>query len=110
MGQFVGFHTSSVNVFDSDILNTTTEGEPQKPIDPTQVQSTQLIKHLFKPVTPVNPSLLDQLLQGHSNRVLVQEVVTGFQQGFSLKYNGLRGNHQPHNLLFLIQRSCGTVL
>ena len=29
---------------------------------------------------------------------MVQEVVTGYKQGFLLKYNGLRENHQPCNL------------
>ena len=61
-GQLVGFHTSVVNVFSSDILNLIAEGEPRKPVDPPLVQSTQLIEHLFKPVIPINPRKLDQLL------------------------------------------------
>ena len=72
--------------------------EHQKLSDLQQFQSTQLIKHLFKPVIPINPSKLDQLLQDHPNRRLVEEVVMGFQKGFPLKFNGLRVNRQPRNL------------
>ena len=75
--------------------------EHQMSTDQQQAQSPQLIPHLFKPVTPISPSRLDQLPQGHLNRALVQEVFTGFQKGFSLKYNGLRENCQPHNLVKL---------
>ena len=97
-GLSAGFHISAANVFASVIPNLNAGEEDQKLPDQQQVQSTQLIKHLFKPVTPINHSRLDQLLQDHPNRELVQEVVTGFQNGFSLKYNGLRENRQPHNL------------
>ena len=97
-GLSAGFHMSVANVFASDICNLNVGEVHQKLPDLHQFQSTQLIKHLFKPVTPINPSKLDQLLQDHPNRKLVQEVVTGFQEGFSLKYNRLRENHQPCNL------------
>ena len=97
-GLSAGFLISDANVFDSVIPNLNVGEEHQKLPDPQQFQSTQLIKHLFKPVTPINSSKLDQLLQDHPYRELVQEVVTKFQKGFSLKYNGPRENHQPHNL------------
>ena len=84
--------------FASDIPNLNVGGEHWKLPDPWQVQLTQLIKHLFKSVTPINPSKLDQVLQDHPDRELLQKVVTGFQKGFSLKYNGLRENHHPCNL------------
>ena len=97
-GSSASFHISAANVLILDIPNLNVGEEHQKLPDLQQFQSTQLIKHLFKPVTPINPSKLDQLLQDHPNRRLVQEVVMGFQKGFSLKYNGLRVNHQPCNL------------
>ena len=97
-GLSASFHISTANVFTSDIPNLNVGEENEKLLDPQQCQSTQLIEHLFKLVTPINPSKLDQLLQNHPNRKLVQEVVTGFQKGFSLKYNGPRENCQPHNL------------
>ena len=92
------FHKSTANVFISVTPNLNAGEEHQIPTDQQQALSPQLIAHLLKPVTPINPSRLDQLLQGHPNRALVQEVVTGFQKGFSLKYNSLRENCHPHNL------------
>ena len=97
-GPSASFHISAANVFVLDIPNLNVGEEHQKLPDLQQLQSIQLIEHLFKPVTPIKPSKLDQLLQDHPNRRLVQEVVTGFQKGFSLKYNGPGVNHQYHNL------------
>ena len=92
IGLSAGFHVGAANVFTLDIPNLNVGEVHHRLPDLHQFQSTQLIEHLFKPVTPINPSKLDQLLQDHPNRKLVQEVVTGFQKGFSLKYNGLREN------------------
>ena len=91
-------HISAANVFILDIPNLNVGEGHQKLPDLQHFQSTQLIEHLFKPVTPINSHKLDQLPQDHPNRELVQEVMTGFQKGFSLKYNRPRVNHQPCNL------------
>ena len=96
--QFVGFPTDAVSVFALDTNNLNAGNQLQKRPNQPQLLSTQLIKHLFKLVTPINPNKLDQLLQDHPNRPLVKEIVTGFQKGFSLKYNGPQENCQPCNL------------
>ena len=48
--------------------------------------------------TPVKADLLEALLQGHPNQSLVHEVVTGFRQGFKLKYHGPHEGQIHHNL------------
>ena len=50
----------------------------------------QLNQHQPPPniVTPVNADLLELKLQGHLDRLLVQQVMQGFRFGFQLKYNG----------------------
>ena len=48
--------------------------------------------------TPVKPGRLEVLLQGHPNQALVHEVLTGFSQGFQLKYKGPRQGRIHRNL------------
>ena len=50
----------------------------------------QLNQHQPPPniVTPVKADLLELKLQGHLDRLLVQQVVQGFRFSFWLKYNG----------------------
>ena len=50
----------------------------------------QLNQHQPPPniVTPVNADLLELKLQGHLDRLLVQQVMQGFRFGLHLKYNG----------------------
>ena len=83
---------------------------------PQQVLHPQLRECTFSPVTPVNYLILNRLLRDHPNRSKVHaeklilvahkghthkvnNVVQGFQAGFSLKYNGLLEKRQPKNLL-----------
>ena len=74
------FHTDAVNVQGMVTLQQTVGKE----------QLSKLVQQVPQQ-TPVKPDCLTQLLQGHPNQPLVNEVVNGFRNSFSLKYNG------PHN-------------
>ena len=79
--------TNVANVPDQAIQQQTVEGD----------QLQQLIQ-LVPQWTPVKPDRLEALLQGHPNQVLVHEVLTGFHQGFQLKYKGPRKGRIHRNL------------
>ena len=76
-------HTNVANVQDQAIQQQTVEGD----------QLQQLIQ-LVPQWTLVKPDRLEALLQGH----LVHKVLTGFCQGFQLKYKGPRQGRIHRNL------------
>ena len=56
------------------------------------------LQHLVPQQTPVKTDQVEFLLQGHPNWELLHEVVTGFKNGFLLKYNGPRQGRIHCNL------------
>ena len=58
----------------------------------------QLNPVIFKPVMPIRVNRFEELPRGHPNPDLVHYVITGFRQGFTLKYQGPKVNREPRNL------------
>ena len=86
------YHTSATNVEDLAIWQ-------------YNVECNHLQPQLFQLplLTPVKIDKLEQLLTGHPNKQLVNEVLHRFKYGFSLKYNGLRTGLIHKNLASAFQ-------
>ena len=77
---FVSSNMNAVNVSHQDIAKGSAE-------DSNVICSHgQLNPQTFKPVTPIKVNKFEELLKGHPNQDLVHYVITGFRQGFLLKY------------------------
>ena len=63
----------------------------------------QLNPVTFKLVTPIRVNRFEELLKGHPNCDLVHYVITGFRQGFTLKYQNPKLNREPNNLKLAYQ-------
>ena len=68
-----------------------------------QISHSQLNQQTFRPTTPIKASRFEALLKGHPNQDLVNYVITGFKQGFLLKYQVPRVNRQLQNLKLAFQ-------
>ena len=91
-GPFASSNTNAVNVSRQDIVKDNAKDSN------VICNHSQLNLITFKLVNPIKPNRFEQLLKGHPNQDLVHYVITGFRQGFTLKYQGPEVNREPNNL------------
>ena len=89
---FASSKTNAVNVSWQDIAKDNAEDSN------VICNHSQLNPITFKLVTLIKANRLEQLLKGHPDQDLVHYVITGFRQGFTLKYQGPKVNREPNNL------------
>ena len=95
--EHVHFHTNVLNI--SGMVMQLPHVEQNQTLQvPLAEQICKLHKQIFRPVTPLKANVLEWLLQGHPNNRLVNYVLHGLCEGFSLQYKGHQVGHQPHNL------------